>query len=189
MPRTPEKNQKIKDERERSLLKAAFSLLKEKGLSHLSFNELGKRAKVSHGLVYHYFENKDDLVKAMQEAVKGFRHAEWGRALRLGSFEGLSVITSFYETADLSEMELSFALFEVNRNLKNEKEDRAFGPDPLMVLSTLLEQTAREELIPYGDYKEKGRALLDYLRGYLIRKETNKKATFDKAAFQKIISY
>ena len=58
-----------------------------------------------------------------------------------------------------------------------------------MVLSTLLEQAAREELIPYGDYKEKGRALLDYLRGNLIRKETNKKATFDKAAFQKIISY
>ena len=50
-------------ERKRStMLDAAESILLEKGLDHLSMEDVAGRAEVSKGSLYQYFQNKNDLV-------------------------------------------------------------------------------------------------------------------------------
>ena len=50
-------------ERKRStMLDAAESILLEKGLDHLSMEDVAEKAEVSKGSLYQYFQNKNDLV-------------------------------------------------------------------------------------------------------------------------------
>ncbi len=189
MPRTSLANRKIKEARKESLLEAAFLIISEKGLGGLTFNELGKTAGASHGLAYHYFGNREELISALAKAKEKMHTIAWARAQRSGSLEGLGMVTSFFENRDLSDREINFALFELRRDLRKDKDNRQFGPEPLSAMSQLLEQAAREELIPYGDYAEKSRAVFDYLIGYLLRLRESKKAAFNKAACMKLLSY
>ena len=63
MPRTREQFLEMKDERKSSILKAAlvlFSLNKK-----VSSDEISKKAKCSHGIVYHYFNNTDQILATL----------------------------------------------------------------------------------------------------------------------------
>lgn len=67
MPRSPEDNQQIKDARRTDILRAATRVFAKKGFSDTKISDVAKEAGLSHGLVYHYFENKDAVFKAILE--------------------------------------------------------------------------------------------------------------------------
>lgn len=48
--------------RRKQIIKAAKQLIVMKGLAHFSIKDIAKEAKLSTGVIYHYFENKDDLL-------------------------------------------------------------------------------------------------------------------------------
>lgn len=63
MPRTKEQFSEMKDERKSSILKAAlplFSLNKK-----VSIDAICEKAKCSHGIVYHYFKNTDQILETL----------------------------------------------------------------------------------------------------------------------------
>ena len=63
MPRTREQFSEMKDERRNSILNAAlplFSLNKK-----VSIDAICERAKCSHGIVYHYFRNTDQILEKL----------------------------------------------------------------------------------------------------------------------------
>ena len=52
----------------RAILEAAWEILKTKSPNVLRVSEVAKKAGVAVGLLYHYFEDRDDLVDAVREA-------------------------------------------------------------------------------------------------------------------------
>lgn len=69
MPRSPEDNQRIKDERREALLVAAASVFARRGLAATKISDIAQAAGLSHGLVYHYFDGKEAVYVAVVRGV------------------------------------------------------------------------------------------------------------------------
>ncbi|UQA61795.1 TetR/AcrR family transcriptional regulator [Polyangium aurulentum] len=67
-PRSAEQFEQIKDERRRALLRAARNVFGRKGFAAAKISEVAAQAGISHGLVYHYFPEKESLFAATVEA-------------------------------------------------------------------------------------------------------------------------
>lgn len=67
MPRSPEDNQQLKDARRIEILRAASRVFAKKGFVAAKISDIAREAGLSHGLVYHYFENKDAIFGAILE--------------------------------------------------------------------------------------------------------------------------
>ncbi|MCR5079557.1 MAG: TetR/AcrR family transcriptional regulator [Bacilli bacterium] len=67
MPRTEAQNQNIKDKRRAKIVKGAIKVFAEKGIDKVPVDDITKIAKCSHGLFYHYFDNKDIIIEAIVE--------------------------------------------------------------------------------------------------------------------------
>ncbi len=67
MPRTKEQFEKIKEERSKSILKEALWLFSTKGYASTTIDDVAVAANCSHGLLYHYFPNKEALFISLME--------------------------------------------------------------------------------------------------------------------------
>ncbi|MDX1617433.1 MAG: TetR/AcrR family transcriptional regulator [Balneolaceae bacterium] len=64
-PRTPEQNEAIREQTRRQIKDAAFSLFARHGFSNTSVSSIAGEAEISKGLIYHYFESKKEILKAI----------------------------------------------------------------------------------------------------------------------------
>ena len=64
-PRTPIQNEEIRVESKHKIMNAAFTLIAKNGYEATSIAMIAKFAGVSKGLLYNYFDSKEDLVKAI----------------------------------------------------------------------------------------------------------------------------
>lgn len=55
----------LKTSKEELIVDAALQIFKQKGLHKARMSDIAKRARISYGLVYHYFKNKEDLFEAI----------------------------------------------------------------------------------------------------------------------------
>lgn len=58
-----------KDKRE-AILQAALALIAEHGFQHTPMSLIAKQSGASAGIIYHYFESKDELIEALYRRVK-----------------------------------------------------------------------------------------------------------------------
>lgn len=58
------------DKRE-AILKAAMEIMAENGFNNAPMSLISKRAKASPGIIYHYFESKDELVETVYHRIYG----------------------------------------------------------------------------------------------------------------------
>jgi len=65
MPRTPEQFEKIRESRKELIMNSALELFAKEGYSHVSISSLAKHAGISKGLMYNYFESKEELLKSV----------------------------------------------------------------------------------------------------------------------------
>lgn len=63
MPRTKEQNEIIRSARKQEIMDVALQVFAEKGYANTSISEIGRQANISKGLLYNYFESKDDLLR------------------------------------------------------------------------------------------------------------------------------
>ena len=70
MPRTPEENKKIKLERKKSILKASLRLFALYGVENVAMDSIADRVGCSHGLLYHYYANKTEILMDLQSESK-----------------------------------------------------------------------------------------------------------------------
>ncbi len=69
MPRTEAQYEEIRESK-RSLIKnTALKLFAEQGYDNTSISQIGKTAGISKGLLYNYFESKDDLLQNIMETL------------------------------------------------------------------------------------------------------------------------
>ena len=57
-------------DREESILQATLELVAEEGLTGTTIALIARRAKASPGIIYHYFESKDDMLASLYERVE-----------------------------------------------------------------------------------------------------------------------
>jgi AcrR family transcriptional regulator len=70
-PRTKERNSQIKDERREQILLAALKVFSRRGLAATKISDIAEAAHLSNGLVYHYFESKEDVfIELVSQAVE-----------------------------------------------------------------------------------------------------------------------
>ena len=62
MPRTEEQFKEIRESKKKQIMDSALELFAEKGFASSSINMIAKRAGVSKGLIYNYFESKEELI-------------------------------------------------------------------------------------------------------------------------------
>jgi len=62
MKRTPAS---LKTSKEALIVDAALQIFKQKGLHKARMSDISKKARISYGLVYHYFKSKEDLFEAI----------------------------------------------------------------------------------------------------------------------------
>jgi len=75
VPRDPVANQRIKDERRESILRAARDVFARKGLAATRMSDIASEAGQSHGLVYHYFPSKELVYTEVVEQAMNERMA------------------------------------------------------------------------------------------------------------------
>ena len=69
MPKTKEQFEAIRVERQKIILSSALYLFATKGYDATTSDAISSAANCSHGLIYHYYPTKADLVKAVFEDV------------------------------------------------------------------------------------------------------------------------
>jgi len=70
MPRTEEQFKEIRVAKRNQIMDSALTLFAEKGFSATSINMIAIKAHISKGLIYNYFDSKEELIKAI--LINGF---------------------------------------------------------------------------------------------------------------------
>ncbi|MGK7371084.1 MAG: TetR/AcrR family transcriptional regulator [Candidatus Halalkalibacterium sp. M3_1C_030] len=64
-PRTTSQNEEIRQQTRQQIRDAAFKLFAAKGYANTSVRSIAQKAGISKGLIYHYFDSKDDILQAI----------------------------------------------------------------------------------------------------------------------------
>jgi len=64
-PRTTEQFEAIRQEKTKLILDTALELFAEKGFHQTSISDITRKAGISKGLLYNYFESKDEVLKSI----------------------------------------------------------------------------------------------------------------------------
>lgn len=70
MPRTPEQNQKIRQQTRSQIKDAAFRLFAKEGFADTTVSNIARNADVSKGLIYHYFSSKEQILVSIFEDLQ-----------------------------------------------------------------------------------------------------------------------
>jgi len=69
-PRTKEQFENIRQERKQQILDAALEIFAKNGYYKASISQIAKEASISKGLLYNYFQNKEELlIKVMSDGI------------------------------------------------------------------------------------------------------------------------
>ena len=60
-PRSEEANVQIKDDRQKQILSSALKVFIHKGFAATKMSDIATEAGISYGLMYHYFQSKDEI--------------------------------------------------------------------------------------------------------------------------------
>jgi AcrR family transcriptional regulator len=69
MPRRPEQFEEIREKSREKILSAALDLFANKGYDSTSIDSIAKKAGISKGLIYNYYESKQSILLAIFEDV------------------------------------------------------------------------------------------------------------------------
>ncbi len=117
MPRTNEQFKKIKDERKASILSAALYIFAQANGERVSIDQICSKANCSHGLVYHYFSNVDDVYSSL---IKSDVIRELDQCLKIDknvkAIESIYKIISKFEEVLSNSENVPFVLLFLNKN-------------------------------------------------------------------------
>ncbi len=68
-PKSKEQFEEIREASREKIMEAALELFANKGYQSTSITEIGRKAGISKGLMYHYFDSKEQLLRAMIDAM------------------------------------------------------------------------------------------------------------------------
>lgn len=156
MPRTREQFSEMKDERRDSILRAAlplFSLYKK-----VTIDDICNKAKCSHGIVYHYFKNVDQIYEKL---LKSSTYVELNSSLREintgSSYEKIETFLSIL--LDFSRDDFEKICF-LNLSIKSREKDSLFS-----IFSKLISEGQKAQTIIGGEPSEISESIFSMLKG------------------------
>ncbi|MVO98056.1 TetR/AcrR family transcriptional regulator [Paenibacillus lutrae] len=72
MPRNPEKDQQLREQRKQQILQSALQVFFRKGYSGAKVSEIASEAGISHANLYNFYKSKDDMYEALLDYVQDF---------------------------------------------------------------------------------------------------------------------
>jgi len=97
-PRTTAQNAVIRQQSQRKIMDAAFSLIAKNGYEATSIAMIASQAGVSKGLLYNYFDSKEDLVKQLVYSIIEIGDDNIGQIESLDPKEAMSMIFNWFFT-------------------------------------------------------------------------------------------
>lgn len=61
-PRSEEQFEQIREERKKQIMEVALELIANEGFAKVSISRIAQKAEISKGLMYNYFESKEDMI-------------------------------------------------------------------------------------------------------------------------------
>lgn len=123
MPRTREQFAEMKDERRESILKAALPLFSLN--SKVSIDAICEKAKCSHGIVYHYFKNTNQILeKLLKSPVFSELNQEIFENYEGSTYEKIEHIISIM--LDVSEKNIEKICY-LNMLIKTKEKDSVYS--------------------------------------------------------------
>lgn len=97
MPRTPLQNQVIKDKRRTKIIAAAVRVFASEDYDSVAIDDITNVVDCSHGLFYHYFQAKEDVIRAIMEEVIVPNNVipPVDKAFEAGGADGLRVLCDY----------------------------------------------------------------------------------------------
>ena len=178
MPRTALQFKRMKDERKLSILEAAlplFSLDKNK----VSVDLISQKAKCSHGLVYHYFKNTDEIYNELltSETYSSLREKVFIDDKGRYAYEVITeIIRNLYDLDSIQDM--AFANLIISESGKKSLLDK---------LSLLVVRGQKEGEVTGGNPKDIVLCAFYLLKGVYLSYLTQKKPDVDKPAFDNVM--
>ncbi|MCQ2911924.1 MAG: TetR/AcrR family transcriptional regulator [Bacilli bacterium] len=166
MPRTAVQNAIIRDKRKTKIMMRTLKLFATRGFDEITIDGISNESNCSHGLVYHYFEKKDDIFNDLLDLQnEEFKESVFPKdeALAAGGLEGLKLVCDYYENLkNLSKNHLYFAKVALNRDFTTYSATKELnGESPLSTIATLCSQAGLSEDVAV--------AFVDYLNGVVSR--------------------
>ena len=160
MPRTREQFSEMKDERLNSILKAALPLFSLYG-KKVSIDAVANKAKCSHGIVYHYFKNSEEIYEKL---LTSSTFVELNNRLinvkEGSSYEKIEEIISIL--LDVSESKIENICY-LNIIIKNEEKNSLFSE-----LSKLIKEGQNSGKIIAGEPNQVVNTLFFVLTGIYL---------------------
>ncbi|MDX1350990.1 MAG: TetR/AcrR family transcriptional regulator [Putridiphycobacter sp.] len=100
MPRTATQNKEIRTDRRAKILDAALNVFAEEGYHSASISKVSKYAGVSKGLMYNYFESKEELLHELLHEVM-FKEIKIMELLSKDDFSDQSLVNLIHQTFDI----------------------------------------------------------------------------------------
>jgi TetR/AcrR family fatty acid metabolism transcriptional regulator len=92
------------------IYKIAVDLMEKKGFNNITIEEISKKAKVSVGAFYHYYNSKEDILFEIFRRADEYFENEVAQVLREGDLNSLDQIVVFFKF---------YAKYNVERGLEN----------------------------------------------------------------------
>lgn len=168
MPRTAAQNAIIRDKRKTKILMKTLKIFACQGFDEVTIDDISNESNCSHGLVYHYFEKKDDIFNELLKIQKEeYQESLFPKeaALNAGGNEGLKIVCEHYENLkNLSKNHLFFAKIDANRDyITNSAVKELDGESPFKTLVCLFGQAG------FANPENKATLFLDLVTGLLNR--------------------
>ena len=149
-------------------------LFATRGFDEVTIDAISIESGCSHGLIYHYFEKKDDIFNALlkiQEAEYPESVFPKQTALEVGGLFGLKVACDFFDNLkNACKNALFFAKINVSRDYSTYSAvKKLLGESPYKPLVTLIKEAQANGDIPKSNPETKALAFLDYAMGVLSR--------------------
>lgn len=114
-PRTPSQNQEIRAKTRQEIKDAAFELFAQHGFSDTNVRAIAQKAGKSKGLIYHYFNSKEEILKAIFDDLTSLGDQAMNFPEELSSSERLEYLLQnifgyIKESTDFIRLMISLAL-------------------------------------------------------------------------------
>lgn len=135
----------IRNERKIQIMKAALKVFAENGLKLTKISSIAKEAGISHGLVYHYFKSKEEvLYESLQWAMELNETRKFLKELSDMNISPIEKISRFTKFALSSSKSQSSDIFRIIRHL----EDADDVPDHIVEFTQNVGKMYIEFFIP-----------------------------------------
>lgn len=146
-PRTSQQNEALRQQKREQIMVAALELFAENGYHATSISDITKKAKISKGLLYNYFESKEQLLESIIR-------------------DGFERILEFFDPNHDGILTHDELIYFLDSIFEIVQKDKAFWR---LYMSLLIQPAVNNTKIT-EEYREKAAFLFKMLRDYFARK-------------------